>query len=145
MWFFDDGCQVGSKEELQRVVDVIQREGPARGLILSTAATSPEGTKAKSTVWSPGNQEQEADPLARGIPRIQDTGIVLLGAPVGDEAFKAAYIKKKVDKIRETTEHLPFLHDPMTEYCLLRSCMSLPKFMFVLRTVNTTPFQSLLQ
>ena len=144
-WFFDDGTQVGSKEDLKKVVDVILREGPARGLVLSTTETAPPGSSPKSSVWSPGERLQDLDPLGRGVPRIQEGGIVLLGAPVGDQCFKEMILKKGVEKIRETTQHLPFLQDPHTEYCLLRSCLSLPKFMFVLRAVDTTPFQPLLQ
>jgi hypothetical protein len=38
-WFYDDGVQAGTLEELKQVVDILVREGPARGLFLSTAAT----------------------------------------------------------------------------------------------------------
>ena len=32
-WFLDDGTQVGTREQLQRLVDILQREGPALGSI----------------------------------------------------------------------------------------------------------------
>ena len=32
---------------------------------------------------------------------------MLLGAPVGDHEFKKEVIRKRVEKIRETTSHLP--------------------------------------
>ena len=50
-WYLDDGTLVGNLEELQTVVDILEREGPERGLILSTKATSP--SDPKTTVWSP--------------------------------------------------------------------------------------------
>ena len=37
------------------------------------------------------------------------------------------------------------MEDPHAEFCLLRSCLALPKMMFNLRTVDTTPFLPLLQ
>ena len=55
---------------------------------------------------------QDEDPLARGIPRVQERRIVLLGAPVGDELFKKEVLKRRVKKIRDTTAHLPLLQDP---------------------------------
>ena len=144
-WYLDDGTMVGSVEDLQKVVDVLQREGPVRGLFLSTSTTVSRGSRPKSTVWSPGDQGQAENPLARGIPRIQEGVIVLLGAPVGNQEFKKVVISRRVEKIRDTTAHLPLLQDPHTEFSLLRSCLSLPKFMFVLKAVDTTPYQLLLQ
>ena len=47
-WFQDDGTEVGSQEELQQVVDILEREGSARGLTLSTTSSHP-----KCVVWSP--------------------------------------------------------------------------------------------
>ena len=42
-----------------------------------------------------------------------------------------------MDKIAKITSLLPTLEDPHAEFCLLRSCLSLPKILFTLRTVNT--------
>ena len=50
-WYLDDGAIVGKKEELQEAVDVLQEHGPARGLILSTSATT--NNNPKSSVWCP--------------------------------------------------------------------------------------------
>ena len=78
-WFHDDSNSVGTKEELSRVVQVVQRDGPARGLHLNLD---------KSSVWSPvATGPGEADPLKCGIKRVEDTGIKLLGCPVGDRAL----------------------------------------------------------
>ena len=46
-----------------------------------------------------------------------------------------------MEKVREVTELLPLLQDPHTEFVLLRSRLSLPKIMFMLRAVNTTAHQ----
>ena len=50
-----------------------------------------------------------------------------------------------MEKIGETIALLPLLKDPQTEYVLLRSCLALLKISFLLRTVNTTYFATLLQ
>ena len=43
------------------------------------------------------------------------------------------------------TERLQQLEDPHTEFVLQRSCYSLPKFSFILRTVDTTGMMPLLR
>ena len=57
-WYLDDGVLVGRKEELQLVIDILLREGPARGLHLSMT---------KSDVWCPSDIFGIGeDPLDRG-------------------------------------------------------------------------------
>ena len=143
-WYLDDGHIIGTKEELASVVDIIVREGESRGLILSRAATVHPPSLPKSVVWSPldGIGDNEQDPLLRGIPKVKaGDGIVVLGAPVGYHAFVKEKLKSKVEKVRGILELLPLLQDPHCEFVLLRSCLSLPKIMFMLRAVNTVDFQ----
>ena len=126
------------------MVDIIVREGESRGLILSRAATVHPPSLPKSVVWSPldGIGDNEQDPLLRGIPKVKaGDGIVVLGAPVGYHAFVKEKLKSKVEKVRGILELLPLLQDPHCEFVLLRSCLSLPKIMFMLRAVNTVDFQ----
>ena len=123
------------EELLLRVIEILEREGPERGLILSTSATNP--SDPKSTVWSPLTFCHDDDPLAKGIPKVNSPGIILLGAPIGSHAFVAEALKSKLDKVAEITSLLPTLQDPHAEFCLLRSCLSVPKILFNLRTVNT--------
>ena len=63
----------------------------------------------------------------------------------GQAEFVRDTVKRKVEKIGEAIALLPLLKDPQTEYVLLRSCLALPKISFLLRTVNTSYFASLLQ
>ena len=48
-------------------------------------------------------------------------------------------------KVAVVTERLQQLEDPHTEFVLQRSCYSLPKFSFILRTVDTTGMMPLLR
>ena len=143
-WYLDDGHIVGTKEELSRVVDIIVKKGELMGLTLSQAATVQPPSTPKSLVWSPldGVLEPQQDPLNRGIPKVRASdGIVVLGAPVGYSGFIKEKLESRVEKIREVVELLPLLKDPHTEYVLLRSWLSLPKIMFMLRAVNTVEHQ----
>ena len=72
-----------------------------------------------------------------------DPGIVLLGSPIGDLQFTQEWIKRKVAKVKDITDHLPYLQDAHVEFVLLRSCLSLPKVMFILRTTDPMNNQAL--
>ena len=75
----------------------------------------------------------------------QSEGIVVLGSPVGHRAFVREKLKEKVEKVQHTTEQLPLLRDPHCEFVLLRSCLGLPKVMFLLRTLDTSDHDDLLE
>ena len=71
-WYLDDGTQVGSRAQLQQVVDILEKEGPARGLHLSTSATVQPPDQPKTTVWSPANLTSEpGDDLLKTVTRKQ--------------------------------------------------------------------------
>ena len=136
-WYLDDGGIVGSLAQLREVVDIVLQSGPARGLHLSTA---------KSTVWNlraATDHDEHQDPLSRGIRMIREPGTILLGAPVGSVSFEKQAIQARVGKVQEIVDRLPLLKDPQSEYSILRSCLSQPKVMFNLRTINPVPHQKL--
>ena len=144
-WYLDDGSLGGNKRQLQGAVDIILQEGPARGLFLSTARTVPPQAKPKSTVWSPCGVNLQDDPLDRGIPRVKEEGIILLGSPIGSQHFVDEAIRERISKVKTFLESLPLLQNGQVEYTLLRSCLSLPKFMYTMRTTETTDHQPLWQ
>jgi hypothetical protein len=139
-WFLDDGSLIGNFRDLTRAVDIIRDEGPTKGLFLSTSATTP---RPKSTIWCPHLPSQDPDPLGHGIPRIQEPGIVLLGSPLGSHHYVHEKIHQKIGKIQELTQLLPNIKDPHSEFVLLRSCFSLPKIVFLLRSTDPTHHQDL--
>ena len=67
---------------------------------------------------------------------MEDDGIVLLGSPIGSEEYERKVIGEKMEKVREISSLLPLIEDPQIEYALLRSCLSLPKLAYTLRTSN---------
>ena len=135
-WYLDDGVQVGKLADLSKVIHILLQDGPARGLILSTQATIPSHKKAKSTIWCPALDIPDMDPLDLGVPRIQEHGIILLGSPVGSHTYVKDKIQEKIQAVKDIIHHLPLLQDPHSEFVLLRSCFSLPKTMFLLRTTQ---------
>ena len=68
----------------------------------------------------------------------------MLGAPVGWRDFVREKVVEKIEKVRQVTELLPHLREPHLEFVLLRSCLSLPKVMFLLRALDTSEHQDLL-
>ena len=144
-WLQDDGHIVANLPELEKVVQILESEGPPRGLILSTAATVSPPSRPKTKVWCPLDISDETYPLGRGISRVPaSSGIVVLGAPVGYENFVGEKLSEKVSQIESITEALPLLQNPQLEFVLLSSCLGLRKFMFFLRTTMTTDHQDLL-
>ena len=81
VWFHDDGHLVGTLPELEKVVSILEREGPPRDLILSTAATVSPPSLPKTKLWCPMDISDEPYPLRRGITKAR-SGIIVLGAPV---------------------------------------------------------------
>ena len=145
-WFLDDGAQVGTREQLQQVVNVLEREGPARGLHLSTTSTIRHPDHPKTTVWCPSSQNSDAnDGLLTTVTMLQEPGTVLLGAPLGSPQYVKEVLERRVEKMRRITYMLFALEDPHTEFVLLCSCLALPKLIFSHRTVETSSHLEVLQ
>ena len=109
-WFLDDGTAVGRVGELKQVVDILVSEGPVRGLILSTSATVIAPARPKTTVWCPQGipeAQGQVDPLHRGVVKVQEEGVILLGAPLGSKEFVAREVGRKVEKVNQITGMLP--------------------------------------
>ena len=61
-----------------------------------------------------------------------------MGSPIGSVQYERSALQARVDKVKEILDRLPLMEDPHSEYVLLRSCLSIPKVMFTLRTTNPT-------
>ena len=128
MWIMDDGTVIGNIDSLRAVVDVLEKEGPSKGLFLN---------KEKSSVWVGQLFSGQADPLGRGIPRADPGGINLLGAPIGSNNFVQSSVNERISKVESAIiTRLSTLSNPQIQLALLRSCLSLPKLMYTLRTAR---------
>ena len=100
----------------------------------------------KTTIWCPTDLvSTPEDPLERGLLRVREPGIILLGAPLGSQQIVRQALEQKIEKVLEITCLLPGIEDPHTEFVLLRSFLALPKLMLSLRTANTTEHQKPLE
>ena len=137
-WLLDDGLIGGLKADVRKAIEIIIEEGARRGLRLSTLYTCPEDPKSR--VWCADAEGD--DPLNLGIPRISDDGFIHLGSPIGSDSFIERSLSKQVDKVETMLSKLPLLEDAHLEFVALRSCLSIPKVMYSLRT--TLPTESTL-
>ena len=101
------------------------------------------GRTSFSLLWS-GDFTGTEDPLGRGIQRLRSPGTIVLGALVGTAEFEGDILRARICKIENLLEKLLSLEDPQSEFCILRSCFSLPKLSFALRTVDTSSHTLLL-
>jgi hypothetical protein len=119
VWFLDNGTIVGTCKDLLKVLQLLKAHGSPHGLILN---------HAKSLVWCGGEDNPSDDPLGCGIPPAGPNGLIILGAPVGDATFTCETVEERINKISALVDLLLSLNNAQAEFCLLRSCLSLPKF-----------------
>lgn len=123
-WYLDDGTMVGSKEDILKALEVLEREGREIGL---------EINPSKCVVWAPG-----VDPNFDGFPpafvRATD-GIKSLGVPVGSEAMSEHMLQKKLKEILEMIKNIETLATLQQRLLLLQACSLFPKLCHILRSV----------
>ena len=79
-------------------------------------------------------------PIPSDIPTTS-SGLCLLGSPIGPSSFCESVVSKRVKKIESAVSNLKDLEDSQMEATLLRSCLSFPKFNFVLRSCPPSHIQ----
>ena len=89
--------------------------------------------KSKSLLFVPADATLPDHVLPPGVPTTNG-GFELLGSPVGPPSFCESSLCRRVSKIQDMLVNLQDLHDSQMETTLLRSCLSLPKIAFALRT-----------
>ena len=131
-WYLDDGTIVGTPEQLQAALLIIEEEGKRVGLHLN---------RSKSLLYVPDTEDATTSPLPPEIP-IARHGFTLLGCPIGPVDFCEASFHHRVSKIQTTLGLLRDLEDSQLETTLLRSCLSFPKVAFVLRACPPSHIQA---
>jgi len=122
VWYLDDGTIIGSVEDVHKVFELIQRDGPARGLHLNVK---------KNEIWWPSRASP--DPFPADVDRVDNAGVKLLGAPIGTKAFTTGFVQKKLDALHAVYKLLREVNDAQVEFALFRGCLAY-KINHLLRT-----------
>ena len=122
-WYLDDGTIIGSVEDVHRVFELIQKEGPARGLHLNVK---------KNEIWWPSRAVP--DPFPADVDRVDNAGVKLLGAPIGSKEFTTDFVKKKLKALDDVCKLLREVDNAQVEFGLFRGCLSYNKINHLLRT-----------
>jgi len=126
MWYLDDGTLIGTYEDLNKALLIIQEESAVLGLVLNLG---------KCEIWWPQLDMQAVASFPDQIKRVTTKGIKLLGSGVGDADYIDNVIgKQKVGKIEEILKMLKKVEDPQIQLHLLRVCYVFPKFNYLIRT-----------
>ena len=123
-WYLDDGTLVGPPQGLSAALDIIERDDPSLGLHVN---------KSKSLLVVPGQCDSSNSSLASDIP-VTRGGFCLLGCPIGPTPYCEEVLQDRITGIRKSLAALHDMQDTQLETTLLRSCLALPKFSYILRT-----------
>ena len=123
VWYLDDGTIIGSVEDVHKVFELIQKEGPARGLHLNVK---------KNEIWWPSRATP--DPFPADVDRVDNAGVKLLGAPIGSKEFTTDFVNKKLKALDDVCKLLREVDNAQVEFGLFRGCLSYNKINHLLRT-----------
>ena len=132
-WLMDDGTLIGSLENLKKALNIISGEGPSKGLFLNPS---------KCSIWVGERLQDNDDPTGFGIPKADPRGIQLLGSPIGSDAFMLEIVNKRISEIEDSLAKLSTITNSQVQLSLLRSCLSLPKLIYTLRTCKPAALES---
>ncbi|GJR40673.1 putative reverse transcriptase domain-containing protein [Tanacetum coccineum] len=133
-WYLDDGTIIGDTLVMGKVLELIMKDGPHRGLHLNVN---------KMEVFWP-----REDPRSRLASVFPPTiahplhGVKLLGGLVSvDFGFSSELVLKRVAKSIELMDAAAKLNDPQCELLLLRACAGISKLYFSMRTCSPQVFE----
>ena len=123
-WYLDDGTLVDSPGDISAALQIIASDGSSVGLHLN---------RGKSLLYIPRDCDASHSPLSPEVP-VTHAGFCLLGCPIDPASLCEGVLQDSVAKIRESLEILHEMDDSQLETTLIRSCLVLPKFYYLIRT-----------
>ena len=127
-WYLDNGTLVGSPGDISAALQIIESDGPSVGLHLN---------RGKSLLSIRRDCDASHSPLPPEVP-VTRAGFCLLGCPIGPASLCEGVLQDRVAKTRECLEILHEMDDSQLETTLIRSCLALPKFSYLIRTCPPT-------
>ncbi|XP_026391994.1 uncharacterized protein LOC113287446 [Papaver somniferum] len=131
-WYLDDGTIAGDSMEVAKALSIIQAEGSSRGVHLNVR---------KTELFCPC-----VDPRSQDDRVFQaNIGVKMLGGTVScNLQFCSDLVKHKIDKTLQLMESVKQLHDPQSEFLLLRSCAGVSNLYFNMRTTQPDSLQQII-
>ena len=122
-WYLDDGTLCGHRDTVAAMFEAICKHAPEIGLRVNPAKCKVWGPHAAAADWS--------------VPVVPwDSGVNVLGVPVGSRTFVAAECASVISKLSEALRRLPLLADSFVAFHLLRSCLSACRVTHLLRALS---------
>ena len=123
-FFADDGTLFGRCSVLRRLYAGLKAEGPAHGILV-------RDDKLQLVVPRAGpSTGGEADVGAHGAwcrglgGRVSEHGATIMGGPVGDAEYVAAFTEAKMGRLRAQYGAVAQLEHPLMEVCMTRAVMT---------------------
>ena len=124
VWYLDDANIICNKQDIPSILKFLEIEGLKIGLSLN---------RTKTKAFCKNN-----DYFNDEINVITGEGFITLGCPIGTKEFVEEFsIKTKLEEIEIDIRKIEELQDPQSQMLLLRSCLSYPKVVYLLRTCPT--------
>ena len=129
-WYLDDGVIAGPRSAVLRALTIIQDQGPSLGLIINIP---------KCEIFS-RSDISSFPPAMKGS---NCPNLVILGIPIGDQAFCSAFISGKLGEAKALLLQLEEVGsvDPHVAFSLLRQCAGFCKMAHLAR--GTPPSQAM--
>ncbi|XP_026416285.1 uncharacterized protein LOC113311695 [Papaver somniferum] len=133
-WYLDDDTLIGDTLEVPKGLQIIQQDGPARGLCLNIRKTE--------IYWpTPDPRCCEDGVFPSAVGRHVD-GVKLLGGPVStNNQYCSDIISARIDKTTHLMDCIKRLKDPQSELLLLRNCAGVSKLYFTMKTTRPSVLQ----
>ena len=120
-WYLDDGTLCGQTSAVEAMFVNLVQKSPHYGLKVNVS---------KCKQWGPTPSHTA---LAPRVP--WDSGVKVLGVPVGSPSFVQDYSRKVIAKLQDCFERLKLLGCAFSAFHILRSCLSACKVIFLLRSL----------
>lgn len=124
-WFLDDGTLRGKTRAVETMFGDLVHKSPEYELKVNVE---------KCKQWGPVPSRTAVAPC---VP--WDSGVKVLGIPVGSPGFVTEYSRKVLSKLQACLERLKLLGCAFSAFHILRSCLSACKVIHLLRTLPFIP------
>ena len=126
-WYLNDSTLVGSPGDISAALQIIE------SVRLSSQSVGLHLNRGKPLLYIPRDCHASHSPLPPEVPSPVQV-FVSLAAPSSPLPFVRGVLQDRVVRIRESLEILHKMDDSQLETTLIRSCLVLPKFSYLIRT-----------